>query len=72
MYLIDLKEGIEMSDFEDAPNVNIVGDLADAVILLEKIEKERKSRFNGSTGTGVVKILTFHKKVDFLAIPLKL
>lgn len=45
MYLIDLKRGLEMTDFKDAPNVRIVSDLNTAVRLLRRLEKEMQDRF---------------------------
>jgi hypothetical protein len=46
MYLIDLKGGLEFSDFKDAPNVHVVKTVEDAVNILELVELEMKVRFH--------------------------
>ena len=46
MYLIDLKGGLEMMDFVEAPNVKVVKKMGEAVILLRQIEREMKARFD--------------------------
>ena len=45
MYLLDLKGGLEMRDFQVLPNVQVVKDEKQAVRLLERIRDEMKSRF---------------------------
>lgn len=46
MYLVDLKQGLEMTDFKDAPNVEIVKDIKSAVKLLSDIKAEMEKRLN--------------------------
>ncbi len=46
VYLIDLKRGLEAVDFKEAPNVSIVKNISDAVLLLRKLEKEMQARFD--------------------------
>jgi archaellum biogenesis ATPase FlaH len=45
MYLIDLKAGLEMIDFSDAPNVRVIKNMADAVYILRKMKLEMNERF---------------------------
>ncbi len=45
MYLIDLKAGLEMIDFVDAPNVRVIKNMADAVYILKKMKLEMNARF---------------------------
>lgn len=45
MYLIDLKAGLEMIDFSDAPNVRVIKNMADAVYILRKMKIEMNERF---------------------------
>lgn len=45
MYLIDLKGGLEFTDFKLAPNVRVVKTAEEAVVLLEAIEREMNARF---------------------------
>jgi archaellum biogenesis ATPase FlaH len=45
MYLIDLKAGLEMIDFTDAPNVRVIKNMADAVYILKKMKLEMNARF---------------------------
>ena len=46
MYLIDLKGGLEMMDFTECPNVMVVKTMSEALVVLRKLEREMKSRFN--------------------------
>ena len=45
MYLLDLKGGLEVRDFQDLPNVRIAKNEAQAVHLLGKVRSEMKQRF---------------------------
>ena len=45
MYLIDLKAGLEMIDFVEAPNVRVIKNMADAVYILRKMKIEMEARF---------------------------
>jgi hypothetical protein len=45
MYLIDLKGGLEMVDFKDAPNVCVIKSMKEAVYILRKVRLEMQSRF---------------------------
>lgn len=45
MYLIDLKAGLEMIDFSEAPNVRVVKSMAEAVYILRKMKEEMQARF---------------------------
>ena len=45
MYLIDLKGGLELVDFDPLSNVKIVKTEKEAVLLLKKINQEMKDRF---------------------------
>lgn len=44
LYIIDLKRGLEAIDFKEAPNVKIVKEIRDAVMLLKNIKKEMHQR----------------------------
>lgn len=46
MYLIDLKQGLEMTDFRDAPNVEIVKDIKSAVKVLSDVKVEMEKRLS--------------------------
>ncbi len=46
MYLIDLKAGLEMIDFSEAPNVRIAKNIGEAVAILRKIKAEMHARFS--------------------------
>ena len=45
MYLIDLKGGLELVDFDPLSNVRIVKTEKEAVLLLKKVNQEMKDRF---------------------------
>lgn len=45
MYLIDLKGGLEMTDFKDSERVQIISNVKDAVDVLEKVKDEMEDRF---------------------------
>ena len=45
MYLIDLKGGLEMTDFKDSERVEIISNVKDAVDVLEKVKNEMEDRF---------------------------
>lgn len=46
MYLIDLKSGLEMSDFQDSSKVSIIDNVEDAVDVLKEVKKEMLKRFS--------------------------
>jgi len=46
MYLIDLKGGLEFSDFKNFSNVKIVKNIDEAASLLQKIDNEMMKRFD--------------------------
>jgi hypothetical protein len=45
MYLIDLKGGLEMIDFKEAPNVKVTKNIQDSLKVLKLIEVEMNARF---------------------------
>lgn len=45
MYLIDLKGGLEMTDFKDSERVEIISNVKDAVDVLESVKNEMEDRF---------------------------
>jgi DNA segregation ATPase FtsK/SpoIIIE, S-DNA-T family len=45
MYLIDLKNGLEFSDFKEAPNVLVYKEASQALKVLESVKVEMKKRF---------------------------
>jgi archaellum biogenesis ATPase FlaH len=68
MYLIDLKGGLEFSDFKQAPNVQVVKTAEDAVVLLESIEREMHDRFKLLEKKGHSKISTHRDLRDPIVI----
>lgn len=46
MYLIDLKGGLEMTDFQGSERVEIISNVKDAVDVLEKVKEEMEARFD--------------------------
>jgi DNA segregation ATPase FtsK/SpoIIIE-like protein len=45
LYLLDLKKGIEVVEFQDLPNVRIAADEATAVQVLKSVHAEMEKRF---------------------------
>ena len=68
MYLLDLKGGLEMRDFQVLPNVQVVKDEKQAVRLLEKIRDEMKSRFAFLESKGHKSIVPQRDKMDKMIV----
>ena len=68
MYLIDLKGGIEMSDFKNCPNVTILKDVNDAVIALQEVEREMRRRFKYLEANGLKQIDPARDKMDAIIV----
>ena len=68
MYLLDLKGGLEMRDFQALPNVQVVKDEKQAVHLLERIRDEMKSRFAFLESKGHKSIVPQRDKMDKMIV----
>ena len=68
MYLIDLKNGLEMTDFSKCPNVKIIKNIDDALIVLKQAEKEMKERFTYLEKNNFKSILPARDKKDRIII----
>lgn len=68
LYAIDLKGGLEMVDFAEAPNVRVVKNLEEAVCLLKQIEDEMKRRFDFMEAKGLKDIVPARDKMDRIVL----
>src|SRR3989338_7854487 len=68
MYLIDLKGGLEMIDFVEAPNVKVIKSMDHAVHLLGLIEKEMKNRFSYLENSNRKQIIPEEDKKDRIVV----
>ena len=68
MYLLDLKQGVEMNDFAKLPNVEVAKNEAEAVTVLENIVIEMKDRFNHLAKSGKKQIDCTRDKVDRIIV----
>lgn len=68
MVLIDLKGGLEMIDFKNAPNVIIIKDMPEAVKYLRSIQLEMKRRFDYLQKKGRKKIDPAKDKLDRIVV----
>ena len=68
MYLVDLKGGLEMIDFVDAPNVKVVKTLNETLELFRQIEKEMKARFAYLEKSGRKQIIPAKDKKDRIVV----
>lgn len=68
MYLIDLKGGLEFSDFKEAKNTQIVKSIEDSVTTLEQINDEMQRRFNFLEKNGFKKINPKRDKLDRIVV----
>lgn len=68
IYLIDLKGGLEMVDFKDAPNVRVIKTMVEAVAVLRKIKAEMRSRFAFLEEKGLKEINPGRDKKDRIIV----
>mgnify|MGYP000014272701 FL=1 len=68
MYLVDLKGGLEFSDFKKSPNAKIVKSMEDAVTILELICAEMSKRFNYLERGGYKSIIPKRDKLDRIVV----
>lgn len=68
VYFIDLKNGLEASDFKGTSNVAIAKDANEALYFLEKIAKEMSKRFNYLESKGYKNIEPARDKIDRIII----
>lgn len=68
MYLIDLKNGLEMVDFAKAPNVAIAKTMEDAVRTLKLLKAEMQRRFEYLEAKGHKEIVPARDKMDRIIV----
>jgi len=68
IYLIDLKGGLEMVDFKEAPNVRVIKSMPEAVAVLRKIKAEMRSRFAFLEEKGLKEINPGRDKKDRIIV----
>lgn len=68
VYFIDLKNGLEASDFKGTTNIAIAKDANEALYFLEKISKEMAKRFNYLESKGLKSIEPARDKMDRIVI----
>lgn len=68
VYFVDLKNGLEASDFKASSNVVIAKDASEALYFLEKISKEMAKRFNYLESKGYKSIEPTRDKMDRIVI----
>ncbi|MGE0172438.1 MAG: FtsK/SpoIIIE domain-containing protein [Oligoflexales bacterium] len=68
MYLIDLKNGLEMADFAQAPNVRIAKTMEDAVRTLKLLKTEMQRRFKYLEANGYKEIVPTRDKMDRIVV----
>lgn len=68
VYFIDLKRGLEASDFKAMPNVAIAKDSSEALLYLEKIQAEMNKRFKYLESKNLKSILPKRDKKDFILV----
>lgn len=68
MYLIDLKNGLEMADFAQAPNVAIAKTMEDAVRTLKLLKIEMQRRFEYLEAKGYKEIVPTRDKMDRIIV----
>ncbi|MBF0363669.1 MAG: DUF87 domain-containing protein [Oligoflexia bacterium] len=68
VFLLDLKSGIEMQDFQHFPNVTVVKDIRKAVLLLNKIKEEMDRRFSYLEQNGYREIIPERDKMDKILV----
>jgi hypothetical protein len=68
MYLIDLKNGLEFSDFKSAPNVLVYKEVNEAVTVLKEVREEMRRRFEYMEEKGIKKIVPGRDKFDRIVI----
>ena len=68
MYLIDLKNGLEFSDFKEAPNVEVYKDVPGAVKALKWVVNEMTARFDYMEKSNLKKIIPEKHKHDRIIV----
>lgn len=68
MYLIDLKNGLEMADFAEAPNVEIAKTMDDAVNTLKLLKAEMQRRFEYLEAKGYKELVPSRDKMDRIIV----
>jgi S-DNA-T family DNA segregation ATPase FtsK/SpoIIIE len=68
VYFIDLKKGLEASDYKEMPNVAIAKDASEALHYLEKIQDEMNKRFKYLESKNLKSIEPKRDKKDFIVV----
>lgn len=68
VYLIDLKNGVEVKEFSTLPNVRVAKNEDEAVKLLRCVHKEMKRRFLFMEEKGIKKIEPHLHKLDLIVV----
>lgn len=68
MYLIDLKGGLEMTDFAASPNVKVIKSIDDAVTLLKQVNSEMQKRFDYLEKNGLKSLVPERDKKDRIIV----
>jgi len=68
IYAIDLKGGLEMTDFAKAPNVKVIKTMSDAVKLLRQIVLVMKDRFKYMEKNGLKQIIPVQHQMERIVI----
>ncbi len=68
IYLLDLKNGLELKDFATCPNVHMVKTVADALSVLSLVRDEMRSRFEFLEKHNLNKIVPSRDKKDRLVV----
>ncbi|MFN9066316.1 MAG: FtsK/SpoIIIE domain-containing protein [Bdellovibrionales bacterium] len=68
MYIVDLKKGLEASDFKNTPNIAIAKDPSEALLYLEKIQDEMNKRFKFLESKGHKSIEPKRDKKDLIVV----
>ena len=68
MYLIDLKGGLEMTDFAESPNVKVIKTIDEAVTLLKQVNSEMKKRFDYLEQKGLKSLVPGRDKKDRIVV----
>lgn len=68
MYLLDLKGGVEMKEFGELSNVQVIKSESEAVLILTKIRDEMKRRFIFLEEKGYKSIVSQRDKLDKIIV----
>lgn len=68
IYLVDLKNGLEMKDFAICPNVEMVKTISDALGILKQVNSEMERRFKVLEASGFNRIDPKRDKLDRIIV----